>query len=360
MPVDFETMQVSRLWNQKLPAWRPMFTPSHVVIALVVGGPVFIALGVLIMAASNEVVEQGPIRYDNLDGCAAALKKSPCSRHDPAVSPGSAGYVPQDPLCWRNVTNQAAIENECHVVLNIAEDMKAPVYFYYEIRRFYQNQRVYVKSQASTQLKGGKDTWQSLDKYRNYLDTQCVQSGFDKCKTGAVKVPGKDSYFCNPCGLVARSFFTDEFEIADANGAELAGSNWTQEGVAWPRDKEEKFRPTDVSNRFNVRTAEEDALVTDPGFMVWMRTAALPEFRKLYRVVNRDLKKGQTFTIKVRNNYDVSSFGGEKLFVLSTMSWLGGKNEFLAGIYIGVGGLCLFLAAVFGTLEKLQRGTARP
>lgn len=87
-----------------------------------------------------------------------------------------------------------------------------------------------------------------------------------------------------------------------------------------------------------------------------MRTAALPDFRKLHRIVStRSLVKGEVLTLKVRNNYDVSSFGGSKQVVLSTMSWIGGKNHFLGAVYIGVGALCLFLAVLFVAIECMHR-----
>ncbi|CAI9755073.1 unnamed protein product [Fraxinus pennsylvanica] len=40
-------------------------------------------------------------------------------------------------------------------------------------------------------------------------------------------------------------------------------------------------------------------------------------------------------------------FDGKKKLVLSTTSWLGGKNDFLGTAYLTVGGLCFFLAMVF-------------
>ena len=40
-----------------------------------------------------------------------------------------------------------------------------------------------------------------------------------------------------------------------------------------------------------------------------MRTAGLPNFRKLYGKLNEDLAEG-TYTLKIKNNYDVQSFGG--------------------------------------------------
>ena len=64
--------------------------------------------------------------------------------------------------------------------------MTAPVYFYYELHEFFQNQRIYVKSQAARQLRG--DDWPSLDSYAQYLGSECVDSGHDQCTTGEVPV----------------------------------------------------------------------------------------------------------------------------------------------------------------------------
>jgi len=78
-----------------------------------------------------------------------------------------------------------------------------------------------------------------------------------------------------------------------------------------------------------------------------MRTAGLPNFRKLWgRIENETLQPG-TYTIKVLNQYDVSSFQGSKSFVISTTNALGGKNYFLAICYLVVGSLCIVFALIF-------------
>lgn len=89
-------------------------------------------------------------------------------------------------------------------------------------------------------------------------------------------------------------------------------------------------------------------------FVVWMRTAALPRFRKLFAHVNfksnsqnEGFKKGDIITFRVIPNFEVQSFDGEKSLVLSTASPLGGKNEFLGIAYLVVGVICLILALVF-------------
>ena len=77
-----------------------------------------------------------------------------------------------------------------------------------------------------------------------------------------------------------------------------------------------------------------------------MRTAGLPNFRKLYGKFDRDLEPG-TYYVSLRNRYDVTDFDGKKYFVLSTSNMLGGKNFFLAYAYIGVGTFCLLVSVVF-------------
>jgi hypothetical protein len=80
--------------------------------------------------------------------------------------------------------------------------------------------------------------------------------------------------------------------------------------------------------------------------IVWMRTAALPNFRKLYRRVGTNFKAGR-YKFKIGYNYPVASFKGKKRFLLSTTSSIGGKNSFLGIAYVTVGSLSLLSAAVF-------------
>ena len=101
--------------------------------------------------------------------------------------------------------------------------------------------------------------------------------------------------------------------------------------------------------------------------IVWMRIAALPNFRKLYRKINHSgdyadgLPKGD-YVLDIEYNFEVVSFKGRKNIVLTTQSLLGGRNLFLGIAYIVVGGICIILGIVFLFIHckwgsKIQTGT---
>jgi len=109
--------------------------------------------------------------------------------------------------------------------------------------------------------------------------------------------------------------------------------------IAWPSDLEHKF-----ANTNNLASQWEN--MENQHFIVWMRTAGLPDFRKLYGKISQNLAAG-AHTATVLNYYDVSSFAGAKYFVLSTAGPFGGKNSFLGISYIVVGCICIAVAGFF-------------
>jgi hypothetical protein len=143
--------------------------------------------------------------------------------------------------------------------------------------------------------------------------------------------------------------FNDTFALyssddTDANGDLLEANRVVinEEGIAWESDILYKF-----NNTYNWQTTPTQWMdMTNEHFIVWMRTAGLPNFRKLWGKLEDQLEVG-SYYVDIGNNYNVKDFSGTKSFVLSTTNMLGGRNYFLAVCYIVVGALCIVFAVIF-------------
>jgi hypothetical protein len=346
--------------QQRLKAWQPLLTPKWVIGTFALITCVFIPIGIAIVVSSAKVREV-TMRYDNAvyGGNQTSPYSYPatCTTLNPPGCVGAAAtggnsngtsgacvvagidYQPSYTATDETVLNVDACSNE--LAFTLEDDMSAPVYFYYKLSNFYQNHRRYVKSRSDTQLSGASNP-----------DT----STCDPWKRDNT-VNEKEYY---PCGLIAGSFFVDRFSVSvERNGQPVMQGKWWEEsnafqknGIAWKSDKDDKFKVNDAmynSPQYNGNGILGVKLppVSDEDFIVWMRTAGLPTFKKLYRKINVDLKSGDLVRVRVFNYYPVGDFDGQKAIVLSTTSWLGGKNSFLGWAYIVVGIICAVLALAF-------------
>jgi hypothetical protein len=147
--------------------------------------------------------------------------------------------------------------------------------------------------------------------------------------------------------------------IARLGTDELTGASWSSDDIIWESDRKKfKFEQslldsgTDITFRDTASGSQAEVTmfrVDNPDFIVWMRTAGLPKFRKLYRIKDdgKTITAGTTVTFVIENNFNVAKFEGSKSIVMSTTSGLGGKNLFLGWAYIVVGALCILVACAF-------------
>ena len=77
-----------------------------------------------------------------------------------------------------------------------------------------------------------------------------------------------------------------------------------------------------------------------------MRPAALPDFRKPWGRIEKELSNGD-YTLTITNNYPVKSFKGKKYFILSTVNGFGGRNYFLSILYFIIGGVSIVAGIMF-------------
>ncbi|XP_006004105.1 cell cycle control protein 50A [Latimeria chalumnae] len=317
--------------QQRLPAWQPILTAGTVLPAFFVIGLIFIPIGIGLLVTSNNIKEF-EIDYTG------ANSSSPCSKCF-------------DVSLW-NLTSPC----RCTVHFTLTQAFEGHVFMYYGLSNFYQNHRRYVKSRDDSQLNGDENSLRNPSK-------ECEPYRTRNSGTGNVPIA--------PCGAIANSMFNDTLELnhIDPNGTAVP-IPLVKKGIAWWTDKNVKFRNpsgnlTSLEASFQGTTKPVNwpnpVYMLDPkdsdnngfineDFIVWMRTAALPTFRKLYRRIEKStlgltLQPGN-YTLEVTYNYPVSSFDGRKRMILSTISWMGGKNPFLGIAYITVGSICFFLGVV--------------
>ena len=296
---EYEKLKNSKFKQQKLPGWRPVPTITSTTIIFFCFGAVFIVLGIIILIFSNKI-EEISHRYDE----------------------------------------ECTGQTTCTIKLKVEKNMEKNIMVYYQLDGFYQNHRRYVKSKSDDQL-NGKDI--SFEAMKDSQDCDPVITNKEMGKTQSITgATLAENDVAIPCGLIAKSFFDDKFhdwKIIDSFG-DISNLKVDETNIAWKADKELKYK--------NVDKARQWIDMTDEHFIVWMRPAGLPNFRKLWgRITDTDLKAGSQIEVKIDNNFDVSSFNGKKYLILSTVNAFGGKNSFLGISYIVLGGISIILAVVF-------------
>ena len=286
----YEKVKQSRFKQQNLPAWRPVPTILSIVIVFTVFGILFVILGIVLLVYSNKVKS-------------AKIDYTDCGSNDP-----------------------------CNKQLTLEDDIDAPVFVYYQLDGFFQNSRRYLKSKETDQLTGddikAHDNCEPAEtnKEMGFSSTQKALDDNTVLNPNDIAVP---------CGLVAKTFFNDRFTF------KIGSENLVvdETNIAFGKDKKLYDKNPDPSKQWIDMTNEH--------FLVWMRPSGLPNPRKLWGRINRDLKKGEVIDITIVNKYNVNNYKGKKKIVLSNATRFGGKNKFLGVSYIVVGALSILCAILF-------------
>jgi hypothetical protein len=91
----------------------------------------------------------------------------------------------------------------------IPENMTAPIYFYYGLTNFYQNHRKYLKSRDAEQLAGQLKSSGDLTNCEPIIYNKDISISLKNYKKTITLDP---EAVANPCGLVAKSYFTGSIE----------------------------------------------------------------------------------------------------------------------------------------------------
>ncbi|CAM9363311.1 unnamed protein product [Ectocarpus sp. 12 AP-2014] len=327
--------------QQRVTSFLPILQPLLVVGIFFAIGVAFIPLGKWFIDESEEVVEFKR-RYDgdsvDVEGCKITER------------------------------NQGTT---CSVQIEVDEFMKPPIYVYYELNNYFQNHRRYVKSRSSLQLLG-----------------EAVEPD-ENCEPLERTTVGGEVVDLNPCGLIANSMFNDIIELTTEN------VTMSEKDISWKSDRETRFKqppgftfaecsadtscsdclggskysscgdhtdestgteykfwyPDDEKTQFLHETYPEVVSpiegVLNEHFIVWMRTAGLPRFRKLYGRIDEQIEAPQVLTFNITANFFVGDFSGEKSLVVSNLSLMGARNPYLGIAYIALGSLSLAIGLAF-------------
>mmetsp|Transcript_11182 Transcript_11182/g.30071 ORF Transcript_11182/g.30071 Transcript_11182/m.30071 type:complete len:363 (+) Transcript_11182:231-1319(+) len=287
--------------QQELWAITPILSPKVVIAMYTLMGCILLPLGIVMILENGSIVRTNDLRYDNLAQC--------------------------------DVGDFFESTKVCTVPFRVTKTIPSPSYLYYGLTNFYQNARTYAQSRSANQLMG---QWPLS---AAQLDT--CEPILDDPDTGAPI----------PCGLTAWSYFNDSFTLCkDTACAQTL--NTTTSGIAWKSDVTEKFLPGPTAPD-GPWTEEANELITSEPFMVWMRLAAFKDFIKLAAIIREPIQPGEYY-VRIVNNYPVGSFDGTKFLVISTVTWFGGKNNFLAISYTVTGSICFALALVFVIREMTR------
>ncbi|KAI0664571.1 cell cycle control protein [Cubamyces menziesii] len=348
--------------QQRLKAWQPILTPRTVLPTLFIIGIIFAPIGALLVWGSGLVSEMSfdytdcellPPNNASASDSSLSFTNMPSSKFQYKLRAKDAN-APYNPPQWAfidrtgadGVSNDSA--RQCVLRFDVPAEMDPPVLLYYKLTNFYQNHRRYVKSLDQNQLRGDHVT-------------------ADKLKGGDCKPLGAiDNKAVYPCGLIANSVFNDTFTNLTGTTDSTQTYVWSEKGIAWPGEAkkyatqpgynlDEIVPPPNWAQRFPdgyTNSTPPPNLKEDEHFQNWMRTAGLPTFTKLWgRNDNQKLPKGR-YQIAVNLNYPVRSFSGTKSIVISTVSWMGGKNPFLGWAYVAAASL-LVLLGILGTIRHL-------
>eukprot|EP00571_Detonula_confervacea_P013602 CAMPEP_0172310440 /NCGR_PEP_ID=MMETSP1058-20130122/11483_1 /TAXON_ID=83371 /ORGANISM="Detonula confervacea, Strain CCMP 353" /LENGTH=429 /DNA_ID=CAMNT_0013023247 /DNA_START=54 /DNA_END=1343 /DNA_ORIENTATION=+ len=353
------------LKQQRMKSWQPLLDPKWVIATYLLIGIIFIPTGIALHKKSKDLIELKTI-YESY------TKAGP----------------PADVIGCEigNSPNQMYLNNEqtCQIQMQVPfdkGDMQPPVMVHYELANFHQNYLSYFNSFDQYQLFGS-------------MKQDAVSAG--DCNPLNII----DGTTINPCGLIANTLFNDVItlvSIVGPDGELIQNAPMVETGIAWSSDLEWKYRQPDGFRSEQCASCDqcdctelngegekawsckepytnEDGVcfryyypkddttqylyetypmvvspldgVTNEHFVVWMRTAALPLFRKLYGYIEQPIPAGSVLTFNVQANFIVERLEGHKALVVSNTYIFGGKNHWLGTLFIIVGSV----AAIFGVL----------
>ncbi|KAL7491124.1 hypothetical protein ACHAWT_001566 [Skeletonema menzelii] len=375
--------------QQRMKSWEPLLDARYVIVTYLIIGIVFLIVGFVVRNKSNAIIELVKV-YETHTTDMNGLTSDDGTKNMEKLDPSSNMEFVSGCEIGDNPNFMYKQNTTCTIQFEVPldrGDLKPPVLVHYQVNNFYQNYRVYQASYDMGQLLGS-------------LKQDAVSAGLC-APLNIVKNDQGEDIKINPCGLIANTLFNDVFtleSVVGPDGQPIEGAVMNETGIAWKSDLEWKYRQPEGFNAEPCSSLEECScegpewsctepyqapdgtyyryfypednttqylyetypMVVSPiegvlneHFVVWMRTAALPNFRKLYGYIDVVIPAGSVLTFKVQANWAVVQSQSAKSLVVSDNYIFGGKNHWMGTMFIVVGGISTILAVFFFVIQML-------
>lgn len=174
--------------QQRLPAWKPIYTAGTVIPTFFLIGIAFVPIGIGMLWFSGSIKEK-IIPYTNC-------------RND------------EGKLCKDVIVKLRASDRDCfcNVPFEIENDWTDNVYIFYALTNFYQNHRRYIRSRNEDQLMGKfslKATeYDDCEPYSGCGNSAECCNGYNGTGEACGNILPNGTIYL-PCGAIANSFFSD-------------------------------------------------------------------------------------------------------------------------------------------------------
>ena len=226
----------------------------------------------------------------------------------------------------------------CKIKFNITEKIKSTIFVYYQLKNFYLNHRKFVKSKNWNELRG-----EEVNTKKNCKDAYLMGEMFTK-NSPYYKNEWNHTFSHNdiasPCGLFARSYFNDTYNLTYENGTFI---QIDENGIA------NKYLKNKFFKRRKDYKIKQWIDVENEHFINWMNVETFNSFRKLWGKIYVNLNPGIYYLI-IKDNYDVLRYDARKFFILCDGN-IFGQNNFFGYFLIAVSGYCFLVILILWVLS---------
>lgn len=368
--------------QQRMKTWQPLLDSRYVIVIYLIIGVVFLIVGFAVKKKSDAIIELIKVYETHTTDMNGLTQEKLDPTSDMEFVTGCEIGDNPNFMYKQNKTCQIQFQ----VPFNKG-DLQPPVLVHYQVNNFYQNYRPYQTSYDMGQLLGKL--------------TQDIVSAGLCAPLNTIKNDQGEEIKINPCGLIANTLFNDVFtleSVVGPDGVPIEGAVMNETGIAWQSDLKWKYRQPEGFNSEQCSSLEECScegsewsctepylapdgtyyryfypeddttqylyetypMVVSPidgvlneHFVVWMRTAALPNFRKLYGYIDAVIPAGSVLTFNVQANWAVERSQSAKALVVSDNYIFGGKNHWLGTMFIVVGAISAILGIFFFVIQMI-------